>query len=292
MEDRSIEEDACAEETDLLVVVHFVRHLDRILHHRRAESAAAALHTAADDGATKFGVEEEEEGSSAEELDFVPCQLRLMGPVEVARRVLCACPRAYRTAFAHNWPRPSTDREAAAAGKNRSDEDGGEDDDSLDGPLHGLLARGGSHECRGQEEEEEEAREAFAIEECEKLLPVRKRAKAFSDSSFSDVPALLKEGEGEEGGSCGEEGDNGSEEEGEDDALLQQYYRSQTSLGAVFVQLMLRLPSPSGIACSQGEITARELETRVYSEVLMAGVCPVRVSFVLVFNLCPFSAGC
>jgi hypothetical protein len=292
------------EEWHLLSVVNFVRHLDLLLEHRRDVAAAATAATlqksdeatdphvdTAKDTSVDVGMDvgmmaqkqsqevethEEEEG-----LDFVPCQLRLLGPVEVARRVLRACPRAYRTAFVYSWSTQFREGYGGAGGdatvhveEEDGEEDVDDDDSSDDDPLalHGLLTRGGGRE-RQRCDEEAATRQAFIVEESAKLFPIsgdlRKHQETVNVVHMTSDEDNWEKLSSTEGSSRGDSEDEEEDEddEDEDDALLLQYRRSQTSLGSGFLQIMLGLPAGSAQSNTAQRDTSREIETSIYAEV-------------------------
>ena len=279
-----------AEESHLLCVVHFIRHLDLLRQHQQEQWQALLLAAVEEEereekwGEDDYDNKQSEHAvlpppDSAEGVDFIPCQLRLLGPVEVARCVLRACPRAYRTSFEHVWPSADTgmtlmdgeeeeteDEEYEEEARARTRERVVSDNFSEDDPLHGLLTRREDPATRPryQEEEEKEQRRAFIASESNKIFPMNTTCASPGAGGVSG--RHLHHLHNDQYHAVGE-GDE--EEEDEDDALLQQYYRSQSSFGPVFVHLMLGLPTP-------GTDTAREIETAIYAEVT-AMLCRVGV---------------
>ena len=251
-----------SEEIHLLSVVNFIRHLDVLADHRRTLVDAQTVNSCDKDvvgGSIEVRGDSDEvkrEATNVVEgnLDFVPLQLRIQSPVTLTQRIMEFCPRSYRTTFVYTGPcTRETDVSLVA-------EDFGEefeDESSDDEPLRGMLARRPDPRTV-RLEREQSAQKAIISNECDKLFPVMPVMTAKRHSS--KLTCELKDMN--DGANVLDEGDA---ENVDDDALLLQYFRSQTTLGSVFMQLMLKLPRAQ-------EQSYREVETAIYAEVIKAAI--------------------
>ena len=223
-------EEEFAAEINLLLTVKFIRHLHfvRLCH----ISAISRIDSDSENDSENDVNCDIDDSSGVEELDFVPCQLRLLGPVEVARRVLQKFPRAYRTEFVgigFNFGDGFNSQRFDVADVNGSDD---ESSPNAYVPLTKLLF-----------ESSNKVHLEFLEEERVKIYPTTESL------SNEDIEKSLSNDE------------NISDEM--NDALLQQYRRSQTSLGLPFSRIMLGIPAKN----LDSGMSERELETCLFAEV-------------------------